>query len=74
MFEENGELEKYYKVGDIVNNVRAIESKDCEKPVLKVYKTKAKKGIWTFALGSDKTEYVFYVPEGTIARSMLIIK
>ena len=61
---------KSYKVGTVSKNVTEIESKDCSKPVLRVYKRKPKRGIWTFAIGSTITEYVFYLPEGTIVRNV----
>ena len=61
---------KSYVVATVSENVTEIESKDCEKPVLKIYKREARKGIWTFSLGESITEYVFYVPEGTIVRNV----
>ena len=49
-----------------------IESEDvnCKTPVLLEYKTKSKITIWSFGLFADKTDYVFYVPEGTIQKSV----
>ena len=61
---------KYYKIERVPSEyVIEEKSKDCKKPVLKIYYIKARKGIWSFAKGCDKTTYVFYVPEGTIAKA-----
>lgn len=52
------------------SNITIIEEENYTDATLRVYKTKAKRSFWTFALGSTKTEYVFFVPKGTIARSV----
>lgn len=65
-----GKGEKSYKVATISKNVTEIESKDCKVPVLEVYKRKPKRGIGTFAMFADETEYVFVVPEGTISHEI----
>lgn len=47
---------------DIANgNVTEVISKDCEKPILKVYVQKSKGKC--FAFNKDKYSYVFYLPE-----------
>ena len=53
-----------------LTTVEEIEDSNCEKPLLKVYKRKGKPTIWTFARGYENTKYVFYVPEGTIAKEV----
>ncbi|MBR5227045.1 MAG: hypothetical protein IKV94_00170 [Clostridia bacterium] len=45
--------------------VTQIESKECDTPVLKIYKRKEKMGWITLGLHS-RIEYVFYVPYNTI--------
>ena len=49
-----------------------IESEDinCKAPVLLEYMTKSKVTIWTFGFGVALTDYVFYVPEGTIQKDV----
>lgn len=48
---------------------KIYESKDCSKPILKIYVAKAKKGLFTYDLFKTREyEYVFYVPEGTVAK------
>lgn len=49
-----------------------IESEDpnCKTPVLLEYRTKSKMTIWSFGVGGDIMEYVFYVPEGTIQKEV----
>ena len=61
---------KSYKVSTVSKNVIEVESAECEVPVLKVYNRKGKKGLFTFAVLTDETEYVFYVPEGTIIKDI----
>jgi len=48
------------------DDVEKIEDPNCETPFLYVYKKSGKKSIWTYAIKTSKTKYVFYVPEGTI--------
>ena len=64
---------KEYKTATIVNNgnVTEIEDPDCQKPVLLEYERTAKKSIWTFGVASE-TNYVFYVPEGTISKDITL--
>lgn len=60
--------DKSYKLAKVSGNVTVVEMEKCEKPILKVYERKAKITLISFGLGSKKTEYVFYVPIGTIQR------
>lgn len=62
-----GEGEKCYREKTVSRNVSVVE-KNCEEAVLKKYKRRPKRGIWTFAIGATTTEYVFVVPEGTVSR------
>jgi len=60
---------KEYQTETLVGeNVEEIEDHNCEIPFIRVYERKGKMSIWTFALGSKETKYVFYVPEGTISK------
>ena len=52
------------------SNITIIEEENYTDATLRVYETKAKRSFWTFALDSTKTEYVFFVPKGTIARNV----
>ena len=64
---------KSYETDTKSNNVTEVESKECTKPVLKVYERKPKRSWITFAFGhSPKTEYVFYVPEGSIQKEIVL--
>ena len=46
--------------------IKVYESEYCEEPILKTYITRPKRDFFTFAPFSTKTEYVLYVPEGTV--------
>ena len=50
-------------------NVREVEDPNCEVALLRHYQRTAKKSIWTFGLYTEDM-YVFYVPEGTISKSI----
>lgn len=63
---------KSYKVDTLKRNVIEIESSECDKAFLKVYKVKPKITFISFGLGASKTEYVFYVPEGTIQKEVAL--
>ena len=69
---EYGISGKSYKVSTISKDVTEIESKDCKVPVLKIYRRDPKRFLFTFGLLADVTEYVFYVPEGTIQREVIL--
>jgi len=58
---------KHYETDTLTNNVTEVESKECKKPVLKIYEKKPIKNKWiSFSISSAPIkEYVFYVPEGT---------
>ena len=51
-------------------NVEEIEDPNCTTPVIREYSQKAKRSIWTFALGQTNYKYNFYVPEGTISKDV----
>lgn len=38
--------------------------------IVRVYQREGKRTIWTFALGTEETKYIFYVPEGTISKEV----
>lgn len=61
-----------YETATLTDNVTEVESKDCKKPVLKIYEKKPIKNMWiSFSLlDSTIKEYVFYVPEGTIQKEI----
>ena len=61
---------KAYKSQTITgNNITIVEGDIYEGATLVIYEAKSKKSFWTFALNT-KTEYVFYVPTGTISRNV----
>lgn len=49
-----------------------VEEKNNTEPRLLVYKQTGKKSFWYFNVPSTITEYVFYVPEGTIQRNITL--
>lgn len=63
------ETSKEYKVDTISEDVIESEDANCEVPVLREYVRKGKITIWTFGC-SEETQYVFYVPEGTIQKDV----
>ena len=64
---------KSYETDTKSGNVTEVESKECKTPVLKVYERKPKRSWITFSFGhSPKLEYVFYVPEGTIQKEIIL--
>ncbi len=64
---------KSYETDTKSENVTEVESKECTKPVLKIYKRKPKRSWITFAIGQpSKLEYVFYIPEGTIQKEVIL--
>lgn len=62
-----------YKYGiyieEVRGNVKVNESEDNVVPVLKVYRSEARRYLITFAAYADKTEYVFCIPPDTIKES-----
>lgn len=56
---------KMYELKTVKGNVKELET-DTTKAVLRVYKAKPKRWLWTFAIGTNKTSYVFEVPYGSI--------
>ena len=49
---------------------KVYESKDCLKPILKVFVRKPKTGLFTYDFfKAYEYEYVFYVPEGTVIKN-----
>ena len=64
------ETSKEYKTTPLTGkDVEEIEDPNCEVPVIRVYQRDAKRTIWTFGVYGE-TKYVFYVPEGTIAKEV----
>ena len=49
-----------------------VEEKNNTEPRLVVYEQTGKKSFWYFNTPPTVTEYVFYVPEGTIQRNMTL--
>lgn len=65
------ESSKEYQTQTLVNkDVEEIEDSNCSVAVVREYCQKAKRTIWTFALGQKNSKYVFYVPEGTISKNI----
>ena len=65
------ETGKTYKTQTLVGkDVEEVEDPNCEKAVVRVYQREGKRTIWTFALGTEETKYIFYVPEGTISKEV----
>lgn len=67
------EAQKAYKSETISGkNVTIIEDDSSMDAKLVTYVRRGKKSFWTFATRTEKYEYVFYVPTGTIARNVSI--
>lgn len=65
------ETGKTYKTQTLVGkDVEEVEDPNCEKAVVRMYQREGKRTIWTFALGTEETKYIFYVPEGTISKEV----
>lgn len=65
------DFQKAYKSNTISgSNVTIVEDDSYTKAKLVTYVRYGKKTFWTFAVGAEKYEYVFYVPTGTIARDV----
>ena len=54
-----------YEEAYVSGKVKIYESGDCKVPIMKVFKVKPNDNI-SFAPFSTKTEYVFYLPMGTV--------
>ena len=50
------------------SNVRVVEDDIYTNGRLVVYTQKPQKSFWTFAVGREKVQYVFYIPTETIIR------
>ena len=48
------------------DEIKVYESDECDKPVLKKFVSKGKSGIFSFAIGTNNVEYVFFIPTGTV--------
>lgn len=57
-----------YEEGFRKGNIKIYETEFCEEPILKTFVTEPSRNLFTFAPFSTKTEYVFYVPEGTVLK------
>lgn len=63
--------QKAYKSKTISgSNVTIVEDDNYTEAKLVKYVKYGKKSFWTFAVGAEEYEYVFYVPTGTIARDV----
>lgn len=62
---------KMYELKTVKGNVKELET-DTTKAVLRVYKAKPKRWLWTFAIGASETSYVFEVPHGSITHQITL--
>lgn len=62
---------KMYELKTVKGNVKELET-DTTKAVLRVYKAKPKRWLWTFAIGASETSYVFEVPYGSITHEIAL--
>lgn len=60
-----------YEVATVSENVKEVET-NTDKAVLRIYESKGKMSVWTFAIGRDKVSYVFIVPKGSISHSVAL--
>lgn len=66
-----GKEGKMFELKTVSENVKELET-DTTKAVLRVYKTKPKRWLWTFAIGATETSYVFEVPYGSISHEVAL--
>lgn len=62
---------KMYELKTVKGNVKELET-DTAKAVLRVYKAKPKRWLWTFTIGASETSYVFVVPYGSITHEIAL--
>ena len=70
--EKEGKIYKANTISGSDGEILEVETTDGTKPMLVKYAQKGKKSIWTFALGCEKYTYIFYVPEGTIVKDVVL--
>lgn len=71
--ENTSELKgRMYKTEIVDGNVEEVESSEYTIPTLYIYVEKSKNSIWFSYNIADKYTYVFYVPEGTIVRDVIL--
>ena len=71
--EKEGKTYKTATVSEDENiEILEVETTDGSKPILAKYVAKGKKSIWTLALGAEEVTYIFYVPEGSIAKDIVL--
>ena len=63
---------RLYETETVSGNVEELESAECKKPVLLVYNHEAKGKFWFSLFAADKKSYLFYVPEGTILKDVVL--
>lgn len=54
------------------DNITIIEEENCQTPRLTIYTQDAYSTFWSFGLGCQLENYVFYVPKGTIAHEIAL--
>lgn len=54
-----------YEEKTVHGRIKVYEAEECATPILKVYKSKPKREMFTFAF-IPKKEYVFLLPKGTL--------
>lgn len=59
---EEGEPEQYKEKIVFLSKLTIYMEEDCKEPVLKVYRKKLRKSVWTFALLPDLDEYEIHIP------------
>ena len=64
------ETSKEYVVDTVSGFVEEVEDIKCEMPLLMEYKSKFRVGFWRIAFPGEATQYIFYVPEGTIQKEI----
>lgn len=62
---------KMYELKTVKGNVKELET-DTTKAVLRVYKAKPKRWLWTFAIGASETSYVFEVPYDSVSYEVVL--
>lgn len=70
--EKEGKTYKANTISSSDGEILEVETTDGSAPMLVKYVAKGKRSIWTFAVACEKATYIFYVPEGTIVKDVIL--
>ena len=64
--EQYGLYGEVYEQKKIRGNIKIYESEECDRPLLKIFKSSPSRELLALALIPSRKKYIFYVPMGTI--------